>query len=50
MKARHTNTEYMCGNERDPSGAGRFQEVEMIKVEDFKYLGSTPQGSSVVKM
>ncbi|GLD52571.1 myosin-IIIa-like protein [Lates japonicus] len=43
MKVSHSKTEYMCVNERDPRGKVRLQGVEIMKVEDFKYLGSTVQ-------
>ncbi|XP_058483140.1 uncharacterized protein LOC131458247 [Solea solea] len=45
MKVSHSKTEYMCVNERNPSGTMRLQGVEIKKVEDFKYLGSTVQSS-----
>ena len=43
MKVSCSNTEYMCVNERDPSGMLKLQGAEIKKEEDFKYLGSTVQ-------
>ena len=43
MKVSHRKTEYMSVNERNPSGTVRLQGVEVKKVDDFKYLGSTVQ-------
>lgn len=43
MKVSRSKTEYMCVNERDPSGSVRLQGEEIKKVDDFKYLGSTVQ-------
>ena len=34
MKVSHSKTEYMCVNERNPSGTMRLQGVEVKKVED----------------
>ncbi|RXN38888.1 Retrovirus-related Pol poly LINE-1 [Labeo rohita] len=45
MKVSRSKTEYMCVNERDPSGMVRLQGAEVKKVQDFKYLGSTVQGN-----
>ena len=45
MKISHSKTEYMCVNERDPSGRVRLQGEEIKTVEDFKYLGSTVQSN-----
>ena len=45
MKVRHNKTEYMCVNERNPSGTVKLQGAEIKKVEDFKYLGSTVQNN-----
>ncbi len=45
MKVSRSKTEYMCVNERDPSGRVRLQGEEIKKVEDFKYLGSTVQSN-----
>ena len=45
MKVSRSKTEYMCVNEREPSGRVRLQGEEIKKVEDFKYLGSTVQGN-----
>ena len=38
-------TEYMCVNERQVNGKVRMQREEVVKVEDFKYLGSTVQSN-----
>ena len=43
MKSIHTKTEHMFSNEREASGTGRLQGVELEKVHSFKYLGSTVQ-------
>ena len=45
MKVSCSKTEYMCVNERNPSGTVRLQGAEMKKVEDFKHLGSTVQSN-----
>ena len=45
MKVSHNKTEYICVNQRNPSGMARLPGAEMKKVEDFKYLGSTVQSS-----
>ncbi|XP_051793650.1 uncharacterized protein LOC127530564 [Acanthochromis polyacanthus] len=45
MKVSRSKTEYLCVNERDPSGRVRLQGEEIKKVEDFKYLGSTVQSN-----
>ncbi|WP_139267332.1 reverse transcriptase domain-containing protein, partial [Escherichia coli] len=45
MKLSRSKTEYMCVNERDSSRTVRLQGVEVKKVEDFKYLGSTVQSN-----
>ena len=45
MKLSHSKTEYMCVNERNPSGTMKLQGAEIKKVEDFKYLGSTVQSN-----
>ena len=44
MKVSRSKTEYMHVNERNPSGTVRLQGVEIKKVEDLKYMGSTVQG------
>ena len=41
MKVSRSKTEYMCVNEKTPSGTIRQQGAEQKKVEDFKYAGST---------
>ncbi|KAM8853652.1 putative transposon-derived protein F52C9.6 [Synchiropus picturatus] len=45
IEVSRSKTEYMCVNERDPSGQVKLQGVEIKKVGDFKYLGSTVQGN-----
>ena len=35
----------MCVNERDENGTVRLQGEELVKVEEFKYLGSTVQSN-----
>ncbi|KAK3551899.1 hypothetical protein QTP70_031557 [Hemibagrus guttatus] len=45
MKVSRSKTEYMCGNEREGSGTVRLQGVEVKKVQEFKYLGSTVQSN-----
>ncbi|KAF7649691.1 hypothetical protein LDENG_00137530 [Lucifuga dentata] len=45
MKVSRSKTEYMAVNERDSSGMVRLQGIEIKKVEDFKYLGSTVQSN-----
>ena len=45
MIVNRRKTEYMCVNERQENGSGtvNMQREEVVKVEDFKYLGSTVQ-------
>ena len=38
-----SNTEYMCVNEKETSGRVRPQGAEVMKVQEFKYLGTTVQ-------
>ncbi|XP_051787950.1 uncharacterized protein LOC127529167 [Erpetoichthys calabaricus] len=45
MKVNRNKTEYMCVNEQEVSGMVRMQEVELAKVDEFKYLGSTVQSN-----
>ncbi|KAK3513352.1 hypothetical protein QTP70_012352 [Hemibagrus guttatus] len=45
MKVSHSKTEYMCVNEREGSGTVRLQGEEVMKVQEFKYLGSTVQSN-----
>ncbi|XP_048056909.1 uncharacterized protein LOC125274573 [Megalobrama amblycephala] len=45
MKVSRSKTEYMCVNERVPSGTVRLQGEEVKKVQDFKYFGSTVQSN-----
>ena len=35
----------MCGNEREAGGTVSVQEVEVEKVQEFKYFGSTEQSN-----
>ncbi|XP_051780741.1 uncharacterized protein LOC127527129 [Erpetoichthys calabaricus] len=48
MKVSRNKTEYMCGNEREVSGMVRMQGIELVKVDEFKYLGSTVQSNGDV--
>eukprot|EP00064_Thunnus_orientalis_P021775 superscaffoldBa00006835_g21943 len=45
MKVIRSKTEYMCLNGREDSGMVRIQRVEVVKVDVFKYLGSTGQSN-----
>ncbi|XP_051790978.1 uncharacterized protein LOC127529870 [Erpetoichthys calabaricus] len=45
MKVSRNKTEFMCVNEREVSGMVRMQGVELVKVDEFKYLGSTVQSN-----
>ncbi|MCJ8737270.1 hypothetical protein PDJAM_G00021940 [Pangasius djambal] len=45
MKVSRSKTEYMRVNEREGSGTVRLQGVEVKKVQEFKYLGSTVQSN-----
>uniref|UniRef100_A0A3B4DPZ4 ribonuclease H n=1 Tax=Pygocentrus nattereri TaxID=42514 RepID=A0A3B4DPZ4_PYGNA len=45
MKVSRDKTEYMCVNEREAGGKVKMQGVEVVKVDDFKYLGSTIQSN-----
>ena len=45
MRVSRSKTEYMCVNGRDDGGGVKMQGVEVPKVEEFKYLGSTVQSS-----
>ena len=40
MKANRRKTECMCVNERQVNGRVKMQREEVVKVDDFKYLGS----------
>ncbi|KAJ8375265.1 hypothetical protein SKAU_G00058450 [Synaphobranchus kaupii] len=44
MKVSRSKTEYMCVNGREDEGV-RMQGVEVAKVDEFKYLGSTVQSN-----
>lgn len=35
MKVSRSKMEYMCMNEREDSGMGRMQGVEMVKVDEL---------------
>ena len=43
MKVNRRQAEYMCVNERQVNCTVKMQGEEVVKVEDFKYLGSTVQ-------
>ena len=45
MKVNRRKTEYKCVNERQDNGSGtvKMKGEEVVKVEDFKYMGSTVQ-------
>ena len=45
MIVSRSKTEYMCVNEREGGGMVRLQGVEVVKVDGFKYLGSTVQSN-----
>lgn len=45
MKLIRSKMEYMCVNGREDGGMVRMQGVEMAKVDEFKYLGSTVQSN-----
>ncbi|KAK3564694.1 hypothetical protein QTP86_024843 [Hemibagrus guttatus] len=45
MKVSRSKTEYMCVNESEGSGTVRLQGEEVMKVQEFKYLGSTVQSN-----
>ena len=45
MKVSRSKTEYMCVNERGEGNTMQMQGVEVAKVHEFKYLGSTVQGN-----
>ena len=45
MKVNRRRTEYMCVNERQDNGRVKMQGEEVVKVDDFKYLGSTVQSN-----
>lgn len=36
-----SKAEHMCVNERDTGATVKMQEAEIVKVEEFKYVGST---------
>ncbi|XP_063598244.1 uncharacterized protein LOC134774776 [Penaeus indicus] len=39
MKISRSKTEYMCVNERDGDGRVSMENIEIKKVQEFKYLG-----------
>ncbi|XP_065674134.1 uncharacterized protein LOC136091078 [Hydra vulgaris] len=39
MKVSRSKTEYMCVNERADGGQVQFQGVDLVKVDEFTYLG-----------
>ena len=45
MRVSRSKTEYMCVNEMEGGGTMRLQGVEVAKVNEFKYLGSTVQSN-----
>ena len=46
MKVRRSKTEYMCANFKNGgTGTAWLQEAEVVKVDKFKYLGSTVQSN-----
>ena len=45
MRVSRSETEYMCVNEMEGGGNMRLQGVEVAKVNEFKYLGSTVQSN-----
>ena len=45
MKVSRSKTEYMCLNGREDGGTVQMQGVEVSKVDEFKYLGSTIQSN-----
>lgn len=45
MKVSRDKAEYMCVNDREPGGKVEMQGVEVLKVDDFRYLGSTIQSN-----
>ena len=44
-KVNRRKTEYMCVNERQVNGTVKMQGEEVVKVEDFNYLGSFVQSN-----
>ena len=45
MTVSTSKTEYMCVNENGDSDTVQLQGAEMVKVEEFKYLGSAVQSN-----
>lgn len=45
MKVRSSKTEYRCVSEREASWKVKMQGAEVVKVEEFKHLGSTIQSN-----
>ncbi|KAJ8381504.1 hypothetical protein SKAU_G00022820 [Synaphobranchus kaupii] len=45
MKVNRSKTEYLCVNGREDGGMVRMQGVEVARVDEFKYLGSTVQSN-----
>lgn len=45
MKVSRNKTEYMCANERGDGNVLQMQGIEVTKVDQFKYLGSTVQSN-----
>lgn len=42
MKVSRRKTEYMCVNKMESSGKVKLQGARILKVDEFKYLGSIP--------
>ena len=45
MKVSRSKTEYMCANERGEGYTVQMQGIDVTKVDQFKYLGSTVQSN-----
>ena len=45
MKVSRSKTEYMCANERGEGNTVQMQGIDVTKVDQFKYLGSTVQSN-----
>lgn len=43
IKRSRSKTQYMCVNEGDTGGEVNMQGAKVVKVDEFKYLGSTIQ-------
>ncbi|KAL7854724.1 hypothetical protein SRHO_G00169140 [Serrasalmus rhombeus] len=49
MKVSRDKMEYMCVNEREAGGKVKMQGVEVVKVDDFKYLGQPSRAMDSAK-